>query len=137
MAHSTLRMRWSYPKPDTPAIALAASSLLWKLMKANPYKAVKKAREMKKSFFFTSYKTNFQGFLITIFSKDWNLVFHLIPDNLMYLRLASIFIFCQVDSLNGSKWSEQFLQVGLSSIFRQVGNTDGGWLIYKRNHKIF
>lgn len=60
-----------------------------------------------------------------------------ITDKLTNLRLASIFIFCQVDSLNGSKWSEQFLQVGLSSIFRQVGNTDGGRLIYRKHQQKF
>lgn len=36
LAHSTLRIRWSYPNPDTPAMALAASSRRWKLIKANP-----------------------------------------------------------------------------------------------------
>ena len=109
LAHSTLRMRWSYPKPDTPAMARAASSRRWKLMKAKPWGGGRGGQ-----------------------SQGHNQARRPLPQPPQppaHLGLASGLVLRQVDARYGAKGPEEFLQVSLASVLGQVGDTDGGVVV--------
>ena len=48
---------------------------------------------------------------------------------LAHLGLAGGLVLCQVDAGDGAKGPEELLQVGLTSVLGQVGDTDGGIVI--------
>lgn len=45
------------------------------------------------------------------------------------LWLSSIFVLGQIDPGDGAKWSEELLEICLTSVLRQIGYTDGGIVI--------
>lgn len=49
--------------------------------------------------------------------------------NASYLGLSGVLVFGQVDPGDGAEWSEEFLQVSLAGVLRQVGHTDGSIVI--------
>ena len=51
------------------------------------------------------------------------------PQPLAHLGLAGGLVLCQVDAGDGAKGPEELLQVSLTSVLRQVGDTDGGIVI--------
>ena len=51
------------------------------------------------------------------------------PRLLAHLGLAGGLVLCQVDAGDGAKGPEELLQVGLTSVLGQVGDTDGGIVI--------
>ena len=67
-------------------------------------------------------RDNTQG---TVGSQDPTLP----PQPLAHLGLAGGLVLCQVDAGDGAKGPEELLQVSLTSVLRQVGDTDGGIVI--------
>lgn len=198
LAHSTLRIRWSYPNPDTPAMALAASSRRWKLIKANPcwkqdeitepcsvsvqcQQFFKKGKEntptlsswyLKKYIYIYKNDNNkvkhsiftFTGTLdrqhVCVFSYEQktkhcsqfisytvlersllrNCCWHFIKSNVRFitdLRLSRVLVLGQIDPWDWAKWSEELLQVCLTGVLRQVGDTNGSIVISCQKQTVF
>lgn len=102
LAHSTLRIRWSYPNPDTPAMALDASSRRWKLIKANPC-------EEKNEDILAKTIRHLPQARVTTSTDLW---------------LPSVLVLGQVDPWDGTKWSKEFLQVRLTGVLGQIGHAN-------------
>lgn len=49
--------------------------------------------------------------------------------NVPYLGLSGVLVFGQVDPRDGAKWSEEFLQVSLTGVLRQIGHTNSSIVI--------
>lgn len=51
------------------------------------------------------------------------------PTTPAHLGLASGLVLCQVDARDGAKGPEELLQVSLTSVLGQVGDTDSGIVV--------
>lgn len=88
-------------------MALDASSRRWKLMKANPYEEKRKA---------VSVTTSRQLPQVSVkTSTD--------------LGLPGVLVLGQVDPRDGAKRSEEFLQVRLAGVLRQISHTNSSVVI--------
>lgn len=113
-------------------MALDASSRRWKLMKANPCSEQNEKQLLQQ--------------VIVIVVCPWIIVQEysqrkVIPlpicgellmlyiCNVTNLGLSGVLVFGQVDPGDGAKWSEEFLQVSLTGVLRQVGHTNSSIVI--------